>query len=264
MVKNGRMIELAAGDVHMTVHPDEGGRIGHLRVGTLELLKADPSAGPLTWGCYPMAPWAGRVRNGRFTFDGLHHRMPLNAPPHAIHGTGFVSRWEVLDAGPDHCDLQTELAWSFGGSATQHLQLGEHGLAAVLTVSAAGTAMPAVVGWHPCFTKPRSAQLQFAHMYVRDDDYIAVAELITPAPHPWDDCFIEPLAPIRLRYPTLTVTITSDCDHWVVYDVPDDLTCVEPQSGPPDAFTIGGATRLQPGEMLQRHMSLTWSDDAAS
>ena len=42
-------------------------------------------------------------------------------------------------------------------------------------------------------------------------------------------------------------------------DMPDDITCVEPQSGPPDAFNIGGATRLEPGDLLQRHMSIRWS-----
>ena len=252
------MIELAAGDTRMVVHPDEGGRIGRLRVRGRDLLQHEPANGPLTWGCYPMAPWAGRVRDGRFTFDGMGYQVPLNAPPHAIHGTGFVSGWEVLDAGDDYCDLQTDLAWPFGGIATQHLQLDERGLAAVLTVSATGQAMPAVVGWHPCFLKPRRADLEFARMYVRDADYIAVAELVPPKPHPWDDCFVEPLAPIRLHYPDLTVTIGSDCDHWVVYDGPAGLTCVEPQSGPPDAFNIGRSTRLEVGDMLQRHMTIGW------
>lgn len=259
MVENGRMIELEAGDAWMTVHPDEGGRVGSLEVGGVALLHADPSNGPLTWGCYPMAPWAGRVRNGQFTFDGVACQLPLNAPPHSIHGTGFVSRWEVLDAGRDYCDLQTELPWPYGGTATQHLQLDEQGLGCMLTVFANAVAMPAVVGWHPCFVKPQRADLEFARMYVRDDDYMAIAELVEPKPHPWDDCFVEPLAPLRLHYPTLTVTLTSDCDHWVVYDEPEHLTCVEPQSGPPDAFTIGGATRLEPGDMLQRQMALRWA-----
>jgi len=259
MVENGRMIELEAGDAWMTVHPDEGGRIGRLEVGEVALLQGDPAAGPLTWGCYPMAPWAGRIRNGRFTFQGVSHQLPLNMPPHAIHGTGFVSRWEVLDAGRDYCDLQTELPWHFGGLVTQHLQLDEHGLTAIMTVFATAHAMPAVVGWHPCFMKPQRADLEFGHMYVRDDEYIAVAELVEPKPHPWDDCVVEPLAPLRLHYPTLTLTVSSDCDHWVVYDEPDHITCVEPQSGPPDAFTIGGAAALEPGDMLQRHMTLRWT-----
>jgi aldose 1-epimerase len=118
--------------------------------------------------------------------------------------------------------------------------------------------MPAVLGWHPCFRKPLQADLEFASMYARDHEYIAVPDLVAPKPRPWDDCFIDPIEPLRLHYPGLTLTLFSDCDHWVVYDEPDDVTCVEPQSGPPDAFTIGGAERLEPGELLQRRFSLRW------
>ncbi len=253
------MIELDAGDAWMTVHPDEGGRIGALEVGEQALLNDDPSAAPFTWGCYPMVPWAGRVRNGHFRFDGRDYQLAINMPPHAIHGTGFVSRWEVLDAGRDYCELATDLEWAFGGRATQHLQLDEHGLAAVLSVFATAHTMPAVLGWHPCFRKPQAAELQFALMHPRDEHYMTLAELVPPTPPPWDDCFVQPLAPLRLHYPALTVTIDSDCDHWVAYDEPHHLTCVEPQSGPPDAFNIGGATRLEPGDLLQRHMSIRWA-----
>jgi aldose 1-epimerase len=95
-------------------------------------------------------------------------------------------------------------------------------------------------------------------MYVRDDTGMAIGRLVEPKPHPWDDCFVQPTAPLRLHFPGLRLTIESDCDHWVVYDEPDDATCVEPQSAPPDGFTIGGAARLEPGELLQRRMSLHW------
>jgi aldose 1-epimerase len=252
------MIELEAGDAWMTVAPMAGGRIAQLEVAERALLHDDAGGSPLTWGCYPMVPWAGRVRDGRFRFDGVDERVPVNMPPHAIHGTAFESPWQVVDAGRDYCELQIELSWHFGGRAHQHLHLDEHGLTCVLTVYANALAMPAVVGWHPCFRKPLSADLQFGHMHVRDAAGIATAELVAPKPHPWDDCFVEPLAPLQLHYPDLTLVVASDCDHWVVYDEPAEMTCVEPQSGPPDAFTIGGAARLAPGEMLQRHMTLRW------
>jgi aldose 1-epimerase len=60
------------------------------------------------------------------------------------------------------------------------------------------------------------------------------------------------------RAPGLTVTVASDCDHWVIYDQPEHATCVEPQSGPPDAANLGLATVLQPGEFLQRSMTISW------
>lgn len=253
-----RMIELEAGDAFVTIAPSDGGRVAQIEVGELSLLKDDRSGGPLTWGSYPMVPWAGRVRHGRFRFDDATVQLPINLAPHAIHGTGFVSDWQVVDAGREYCELRCDLGWQFGGTAHQHFRLDEHGLTCMLSVYAVQRAMPAVIGWHPCLRKPLQADLTFEHMYVRDADHIALATLTDPTPHPWDDCFTAPTGPLRLHYPGLTLTVGSDCDHWVVYDEPDDVTCVEPQSGPPDAFNIGGATRLDPGELLQRHMTFRW------
>ena len=99
--------------------------------------------------------------------------------------------------------------------------------------------MPAVVGWHPCFHPPRTADLRFGRMYRRDDEGIATARFRTPLPLPWsdaecDDCFTGPAHPIVLHYPQLDVAVDSDCDHWVVYDEQPHGLCVEPQSGPPN------------------------------
>ena len=63
-----------------------------------ELLVTEPYAAevaatrrpdPMSWGCYPMVPWAGRVRRGRFVFADGTYQLPINMAPHAIHGTGF-------------------------------------------------------------------------------------------------------------------------------------------------------------------------------
>jgi aldose 1-epimerase len=252
------MIELEAADARVHVAVTDGGRIGQITVGEHRLLHDDPSGGPLTWGSYPMAPWAGRVRDGRFRFDGAALQLPLNLPPHAIHGTAFTAPWTVVDAGRDYCELECDLGWPFGGRAHQHLLLTAAGLTCVLGVLATTSPMPAVVGWHPCFHTPTSAELEFSVMHERDDRHMATDRLVPPKQHPWDDCFQRPLGPLRMHHPGLTVTVDSDCSHWVVYDEQPGLLCVEPQSGPPDAFNIGGATRLEPGELLQRTMTIGW------
>jgi aldose 1-epimerase len=166
----------------------------------------------------------------------------------------------VLDQGRDHAELQTSLTWPLGGRAHQHLQLTPDALVCVLTVTADAGPLPATLGWHPWFRKPRSAQLRFARMYAKDDEGIPTGELVEPRAEPWDDCFVEPLAPLTLQVtPDVEVTVSSDCDHWVVYTEPAHATCVEPQSGPPDAFNLASATVLGPGEMLQRTMTIAWT-----
>lgn len=253
------MIELEAGDARVTIDPDAGGRVAQISVAGVDLLVDDRSGGPLAWGCYPMAPWAGRVRHGTFRFDDAAVRLTINLEPHAIHGTTFTDPWSVADAGRDYCELTCDLRWQFGGRAHQHFHLDEHGLTLMLGVLAVTSAMPAVIGWHPCFRAPQWSAVEFGRMYERDPDHMAIPSLVPPKPGPWDDCFIEPLSPLQFRQRQLTVTVQSDCDHWVVYDEQPHLLCIEPQSGPPDAFTIGGATRLAPGELLQRRMTIRWA-----
>lgn len=83
-------ITLTAGDAEATVLPGNGGRIGGLRVGGTELLRQGER-----YGCFPMVPWCGRIRDGRFSDGAVVHQMPLNSPPHAIHGTARDAAWRT-------------------------------------------------------------------------------------------------------------------------------------------------------------------------
>jgi len=254
---------LESGPAEATVSPSDGGRIAQLTVfGTDLLVAREQRDDPMSWGSYPMVPYAGRVRHGRFSFQGRWYDLPVTLGEHAIHGCGYIDEWSVLDIGREHIELQCPLDWPFGGTAHQHIQLTPVALVCVLSILAGDRAMPATIGWHPWFRKPGGDRLRFAQMYVRDDEGIPTGELVAPKPRPWDDCFVGAEQPLQLTAaadPAITVTISSDCDHWVVYDEPEHATCVEPQSGPPDAFNLGRAAVLAPGELLQRTMTIGWT-----
>ena len=97
----------------------EGGRLTSLQVDGFELL-IGPDADPMRWGSYAMAPWAGRIRHGRFTFAGVDHQLPIVVPPHAIHGTAYLRPWTV-----DGESLRIDLGdgWPFAGTLTQEIEL---------------------------------------------------------------------------------------------------------------------------------------------
>jgi aldose 1-epimerase len=257
----GDVVVLHLDDVVATVVPRAGGRLGSLAVGGEELLITGKAGDdPMQWGCFPMVPWAGRVRHGRFAFGGRAHQLPLDLPPHAIHGTGYRRPWTVDAATERTVALRIDLGpdWPLGGWATSQLALDPGGLTWALAVHAAGQAMPAQVGWHPWFRKPTSVDLRFAEVLPRDADHIATLPPEPPGPPPWDDCFRGPIVPPRLAVEGIAVTVESDCDHWVVYDEPPHATCVEPQSGPPDGFTLRPDV-VPAGGMLARWMRIGWS-----
>jgi aldose 1-epimerase len=252
------MISIGSGDTTVRIDPDSGGRLAALDIaGQALLLGPAPDRGPMKWGSFPMVPWAGRIRRGQFSFGGRQHQLSPDLPPHAIHGTAYREAWDVEDVDDDAVSMSCDLAWELGGRAWQRIRVEESRLTCELGVVAGEDPMPAELGWHPWFVKPEALSFRPVSMYARDDEGIPTGELVSPPPGPWDDCFIN-TEPVELQYTGLTVTVSSDCDHWVVYDEPRDATCVEPQSGPPDAFNLRPRP-LEPGEQLARTMTITWA-----
>lgn len=234
---------IAAGGLRVDLDPEAGGRIAQITVAGTPLLvgRDDVGGNPLAWGAYPMVPWAGRIRDGRFEFRGTTYELPRNHDGHAMHGVGFTSAWTVTGRAPSRIELQLDLPnderWPFGGGVRQTFEVDEHGLTCTMSVHADAQAFPASFGWHPWFRKPSRLDFTPTAMYRRDAHHIAVDQLVDVPPGPWDDCFVN-TAPVGLVVDGVELTVTSHCTDWVVYDQPPHATCVEPQTGPPDAFTI--------------------------
>jgi aldose 1-epimerase len=260
--------ELRAGNAVVTIDVDRGGRLAQIEVGGQPLLWNAP--GPaIGWGSYPMAPWVGRVRNGRFTFDGVDHELAINhtdddGTSHAIHGTVFDTTWTVDQTDTTTATLHADLGrhgWPFGGVARQTIALDASGVRCQLSVESSRQPFPAAIGWHPWFLKPGRLDFRPAAMFRRDGIGLPTADLVEPVTGPWDDTFLN-TEPVSLHYPdrvaASTVTVTSDCDHWVVYDQPTYATCVEPQSGPPDALTMQPRL-VTTSTPLRRWMRITWT-----
>ncbi len=218
------------------------------------------------WGIFVMAPWAGRVRHGRFTHEGREYALPIDLPPHAIHGTVYQRAWQLEARDEASATLRCDLgdAWPFPGFVRQRIGVRPDGVAITLGVFAAKRPFPASAGFHPWFRRElgagRPLQLEFeaARMYQRDDEGIPTGALIAPPAPPYDDCFCEVLRGPLLRWAdALEVRLESSADHWVVYDEPVHAICVEPQTGPPDALNI--APRIvRPGEPLELELRLSW------
>ena len=80
---------LRSGRATASVDPLDGGRLISLTIDQKEILggaQIQPGL-PRGWfyGSFPMAPFAGRIKNGGFWFDGRQYTLPLNAGPHAGH-----------------------------------------------------------------------------------------------------------------------------------------------------------------------------------
>ncbi len=278
---------LTAGSARVVVEPAFGGRLSSFNVDGIELLwQPDgdmPGAShPFGWGSFVMAPYAGRIRFGRLTFDGASYPLEVTMAPHAIHGTVHDSEWRVsgvtrstVDGRPSaSCELSCDLgpAWPFRGVVHQRIELVEGATAGTgclvqqVRVDAVDK-MPVTLGWHPWFPRVlpgATSPVQWSfdrtgvQMLPRDEDGIAVAELVDIPPAPWDDCFVG-VGTVSVLWPGLVeLTVEHDCPVVVLFDGLDHAVCVEPQTGPPDATAVWG-DRVSVAAGSSQRASTTWT-----
>jgi aldose 1-epimerase len=101
-----RRIFLRDGALTAGIAPDCGGALTRLdvRVGdtVVELLRpANDQPAHALWALgassFPLVPYGGRLRDGRFQFEGRSYQYPLNALPerHSSHGDGWTRPWAI-------------------------------------------------------------------------------------------------------------------------------------------------------------------------
>ena len=230
------LIELANGSLTATIDSDAGGRIASFEVHGREVL-VTAARSPYDWGLYPMVPYAGRVRDARFSFDSRVHELPVVTNGHALHGTVMHRPWSCESSTATEATLSVDLGddWPFSATCTHTVSLLPDRLRCVLTVHAVET-MPVQIGWHPWFRTPNSVEASFNAMLERDADGITTDRRVAPSDPPVDDCFLEPNAWPRVRFTDTSVEVASDCPFWVRFDAPFGDVCIEPQSGPPNGI----------------------------
>ncbi|KAA6220938.1 aldose 1-epimerase [Streptomyces albofaciens JCM 4342] len=264
-------VRLTAGDTEVTVDPANGCRLASLRIGGTEVLRQGAK-----YGSFPMVPWCGRIENGRFRNGGELHQMPVNSPPHAIHGTGRNVAWKTARADATSAAFTYDLLdpgaapWPYPGRVTQLVELAADGASLTLTmgIEASGDSFPAQAGWHPWFLRrlgeegqqSEDVRIDFSAAWQeeRGEDHLPTGRRIDPRPGPWDDCFGMPDGvDVTLTWPDrLELKVTSRAEWVVVYDEQEAAVCVEPQSGPPNGLNTVPrlVTPIDPLEM-----STTWS-----
>lgn len=225
--------------------------------------------------CYTLAPWSNRIRDARFRFRGVHHRLTVNAPDGTAHH-GLVSDHPMTIV--DRTPASVRLAFDSAGSDTARdypfpfrvglrYELGPDRLDAELTVTNAGEApCPAGGGFHPFFPRTLwdtsddcalAARVEARYPAERclptgpaEPDGVC-ARLTEGAPVRdlvgLDDCF-RGFAGATIRWPasgvTLSVETSATLGHLVLY-TPGTPTggarpwfCVEPVSHANDGFNL--------------------------
>lgn len=258
---------------------------------SVELLKTtDPStaaANPFREGCFLMAPWPNRIRDGAIPFEGARYLVPVNSPPHAIHGTVRDAPFAIDARSSERAVFSRELGkpWPFDGKITVEVALRGPALVQTATIESAGQRFPAGFGWHPWFRRAINGgdvklTVDAAYAWELDSSMtptgakhpasgaIDFSHGATPAVGSLDHCFrITDGSRVSLEWPGVKLEIASSerLGHLQVY-TPADAICVEPQTCCVNAFQLWaqgvadtGAVTVTPESPLQATTEWTWA-----
>src|ERR1700690_2105976 len=155
---------LAAGDYQAELLPDSGGAIGalrwrHSRLGWIDLMRPAQGAAPFKpygTACFPMAPFANRIRESMFVFRGRTVALPTNGVGrHCLHGIAWQRPWQAERTGSGEAILSFRHDigdWPYAFELSQQFLLGIEGLTVRLkATSRAAEPMPFGFGLHPYF-----------------------------------------------------------------------------------------------------------------
>lgn len=280
------MIELAAAGVAAAIDPARGGRLASLRIGGVELLVGarDATDASIRWGCYLMAPWPGRLANGRLAWQGRMVQLERTHGRHSIHGLVAAVPWQVDRSDATSAELSVALAerggWPFGGLVRQRFRLAAGRLELDAQIVAEAT-MPAALGWHPWFLRRGDPALRLdGDRVLESRGMIPTGKLVPVAGkldlragpplgrRRLDDVYTGVRPPVELTWPDLRLELSTEpwLDTWVVY-TPGQAVCVEPETAWPNALGTspgrgpagGNARVLEPGESLRAVFSIAWS-----
>lgn len=107
--------------------------------------------------CFPLVPYANRIRGGRFSFRGREVRLAPNmaGDPSPLHGQGWLNSWQVEEAeeGSARLSFHHEAAeWPWDYEARQAFALDECGFTLTLSCrNRSDRPMPCGLGFHPYF-----------------------------------------------------------------------------------------------------------------
>lgn len=157
------LVVLRSGMLELALAPEIGGSIAWFdridcdqRIPVMRKA-AMPLADAIDAACFPLVPFANRIRNGSFHCDGqiVELEPNLRGDSSPMHGQGWRASWQVEMNEPDRASLalyHDQGLWPWRYLARQQFTLTESGLCIQLSCQNLSLrAMPCGLGFHPYF-----------------------------------------------------------------------------------------------------------------
>ncbi|NNK83602.1 MAG: aldose 1-epimerase [Flavobacteriaceae bacterium] len=255
---------------------NQGGRLQKLNINGHELIKdLSPMTYKETYASSILFPFANRIKDGIYNFDGKTYQLDLNHKQenNAIHGLVYNKSFKVLNKNVSDKDASITLEYetvntSIGFPYTYKIQLNYILTDDSLTLNVKikntdSKTFPFTLGWHPYFNSQNlyNSTLKFDSnkKLVLDERMITTnvedfknEELFKIKDRKLDDCFILNTSEILFKTPhyVLQINASSKETFMQVYTPPIANTiAIEPTTGVSDSFNNKiGLQVLKPSE----------------
>ena len=235
-----------------------GAYLYSFKIGSKELILRGNLERPTRGGMAILIPYANRVKDAEYVFDGVKYTLPKNKEGNAIHGLVMDKEFEVVEKTDDSVSLKYELEHE--GYPTRlycliNYKVFRNGLRVKINVKNIGKKRaPLTVGAHPYFIVDDDWQIFTRSKVIKkcvSFNKIPTGEFIkTTFEHTeYDDCFLLN-GSIELSSSYSKVKITRRNMPFVqIYTGIRGSVAIEPMSGAPDAYHNHlGLKILEPNE----------------
>ena len=118
---------------------------------------------------FPLMPYSGPLFGPGFTFDGVNHALDrtVSEEPTATHGDAWIAPFDIVQQSESMLSLKLEHVpeagtFPFRWQGAVRYELSDRGLLISLRVTSRDhRPMPAGIGFHPYFPKPKGTRLAF-------------------------------------------------------------------------------------------------------
>ncbi|EJT03959.1 aldose 1-epimerase [Rhizobium sp. CCGE 510] len=278
-------IELRHGDLAVRVSP----RGAAVTAATFRGIPFLVAAGGLDGAManFAMVPFGNRVEGNSMSFAGRDYAFqPNTSDPLYRHGDGWLSLWQLEDAGPENAQFSfsrgADSVSPYAYLTRQEIRLAGDVLVLTLSVENRGeAALPFGLGQHPFFVRTPKTRLTIAADRYWNERPDHLPERPGPVPD-YFDFRSEKLLPQRwmnnafegwngqaaIVWPELGIQAALEADgaldRFMLYMPVDrsDFFCLEPMSHLPNGHhlpDLGGLTPLAPGEVLAGKVTILMS-----
>lgn len=284
-------LSLCSGDYALSFLPDLGGSLSRLTWRGRDMLRPARAeiVDPFDAASFPLVPYANRIANGVFRFEGQEIRLTpnLESHPHPLHGQAWLAPWRVVEQDEDRArllflhDIPDEWPWAY--SVEQIIALSADGVRIDLRIAnLSQEAMPVSYGFHPYFPKLPGARFITAArgVWLADEDlvptvpadgshFLSLEKGVDLATAPFvDHCHTGWRGAATIIQPSQGMSLEMEASPdlgflHIFTPKAAAFFCLEPVSAMPDAMNrsepdaVTGLKKIAPGETASAYITLS-------